>query len=215
MKLNVSHKKSRITRFIVWAVLLVFLVAVGVFTVLYLNQDKVATPSAERQQPLVKPEEKVVEQEQFSDLPSRLRIPSLSIEAPIMSVGLTSTGQMDVPATLVDVGWYNRSARVGADSKYSVLVDGHYGTDKRPGIFYNLHKITKDAVIEVEGNSGKVAKYKVVEIERRRLEEVDMKKAFNVYSGAKQSITLITCEGEYDTARATYNDRIVVYAVRA
>ncbi|HRQ86562.1 MAG TPA: class F sortase [Candidatus Saccharibacteria bacterium] len=150
----------------------------------------------------------------FQQQPAHISIPALSIEAPIIPVGLTSDGLMGAPQTLHEVGWYNKSAVLGSDSGYSVLMDGHYGTDADRGIFYSLHTIGLGDDIIMTGEEGSEATFKVVEITRDRIEAIDMKKALYVYPGASQSITLITCEGLYDSARATYNDRIVVYAVR-
>lgn len=152
--------------------------------------------------------------ENFSGKPAALRIPTLEIDAPVVSVGLTSSGAMDAPNNLIEVGWYDKSARLGEDSKYSVLMDGHYGTSWNQGVFYNLYKIKVDDQIVMATESGEEAVFKVVEIERKALEEVDMNKALYVYPDARQSLTLITCEGDYDAARQTYNDRVVVYAVR-
>jgi hypothetical protein len=44
-------------------------------------------------------------------LPVRLRIPSLKIDTLIMGVGLTRTGDMDVPRSGSQVGWYALGAR--------------------------------------------------------------------------------------------------------
>lgn len=121
---------------------------------------------------------------------------------------------MEAPQTNHEVGWYEKSARVGQTSSQSVLLDGHYGAAWDKGVFYDLHKIKEGAKIILAGREGGKATYEVKEIERRKLEEVDMKKAFYKYPDSVQSLTLITCEGQYDASRATYDDRIVVYAAR-
>lgn len=144
-------------------------------------------------------------------VPSRINIPSVGIDAPIVSVGLTSSGQMDAPNSLTDVGWYNRSAKVG-ESNYSILLDGHYGRPGRPGIFFNLKDIKMGDNIEVFGQTSESVLYKVVEIENLPQEEVDMRKALMPYSAGTESITLITCFGEYDSQEADYSHRVVVYA---
>src|SRR5690606_26426457 len=132
MKLHSRQTSSRIARGITWAVLFVLLLGAGVGALLWLNHQQVATPSKESAAPRVQTEPQKAAQ--FADAPTVIRIPSLAIEAPIINVGLTATGNMDAPNTLTDVGWYAKSAKVGNDSKYSVLLDGHYGTDKDPGI---------------------------------------------------------------------------------
>ena len=64
------------------------------------------------------------------------------------------------------------------------------------------------------GENGALFSYKIVETERQNLEEIDMKKALYPYREGVQSITIITCEGNYDTSRKTYDKRVVVYAER-
>jgi LPXTG-site transpeptidase (sortase) family protein len=143
--------------------------------------------------------------------PSRIIIPSVEIDALIISVGLTSTGQMDAPNSLTDVGWYNRSSEVG-EGTYSILLDGHYGRPGRPGVFFNLKDIKLGDDIELFGQMSDGVVYKVVEIENLPQEDVDMRKALMPYSDGAESITLITCFGDYDYSNADYSHRVVVYA---
>jgi len=199
-----------------WAVLgaFVVIVAAGAYF-LYAQQSDLP------QEPVVEntPQPVVIEEEKptysiFSEKPANIRIDTLGIDASIIEVGLTASGAMDTPRTLEDVGWYDKSAQLGSYDRYSILMDGHYGTDASPGIFYSLHKITEGDTIIITGTGGSEATFEVVEIERRRLEDVDMKKAYSLYPSSLQSLTLITCEGDFDSARQTYDDRIVVYASR-
>ena len=209
---HLSRKSKR--RHII-AVVSVLAVTVAITASLFFTGN-IGAPRAETETTKkATPQQDTSSYEVFSQKPKSLRIPSLDISAPIVPVGLTAGGAMDAPATLSDVGWYEKSANVGEDSGRSILTDGHYGSSAAPGIFHNLYNIKIDDPIYVLGENGKEAVYRVVEIERKALEDVDMKKALRTYPGAKQSLTLITCEGEYDPSRATYDDRVVVYAVRA
>ncbi len=197
------------------AVLLVAVGFGGVFVALAalypLRAPASAPPATPEQQ---QEEEAAPPYSVFSQTPQLLRIASLGIEAPITTVGLTTTGAMDAPQTLTEVGWYSRSANLGQMTTHSILMDGHYGSDWAPGIFYNLHELQLDDTIELVGEDGGTAVYHVAEIEKKALEDVDMRRALQVYPDALQSLTLITCEGQYDSGRQTYNDRTVVYAVR-
>ena len=46
-------------------------------------------------------------------LPSRLRIPSIGVDAPVVGVGLLSDGSMDVPDNLWTSAWLSSGARPG------------------------------------------------------------------------------------------------------
>ena len=145
-------------------------------------------------------------------VPQKLTIDRIGVDAPIHSVGLDQDGAMDVPRNNVEVGWYEKSALMG-QTDYSVLLDGHYGTDAQPAVFYKLGELRVGDAIHLTGEKGAKATYEVSEVSTQPLEDVDMKKAL-YYGKGEETLTIITCEGVYDAARATYADRQVVYAKR-
>lgn len=148
-----------------------------------------------------------------SETPSRLIIEKIGVDAAIEPVGLTSTGAMDAPRTNEGVGWYDKSALAG-HSDFAVLLDGHFGTDANPAVFYKLSELIIGDTILIRGENGAQLTYKVVETETKNLEDVDMRKALYPYSEGSQSLTIITCEGTYDQGRSTYDKRSIVYAER-
>lgn len=170
-----------------------------------------STPSPAITKPTVVPAEKPLKE--VSEQPARLRIAKLGVDAQIDPLGLDKTGAMAAPAGLDTVGWYNKSALAGG-SQYAVLLDGHYGEAWKPGVFFRLNELALGDTMELEGTQGARLTYRVVEKENTRLEDVDMKKAMMPYAPGKQSLTIITCEGEFDASRKTYDSRVVIYAER-
>jgi hypothetical protein len=57
-------------------------------------------------------------------LPARLRIPSLSIDARVESVGVKENGAMQNPSNFVNVGWYRYGALPGEAGNTSTMVSG-------------------------------------------------------------------------------------------
>lgn len=51
-------------------------------------------------------------------------------------------------------------------------------------------------------------------MEQQLTEDVDMRKALYPYRDGVQSLTIITCEGEYLPDQETYDKRTIVYAER-
>lgn len=151
--------------------------------------------------------------EPLSEIPLRITIKKIEVDAVIEPLGLTDDGLMDAPKTNEGVGWYNKSARAGEDT-YAVLLDGHYGTKARPAVFYRLAELVIGDEITVTGQKGSIFTYQVVEKEQQYVYDVDMKKAFNLYPNTEQSLTLITCEGKFDAASETYEKRTILYAKR-
>ena len=206
-------KKQRSHKVFGWGIFLILIsvgVAVAVSGLTRTSPTKQPTPHSKVEPEVQPPASKAVSS---TEKPVRLRINKIAVDAAIESVGLTSAGAMDAPKTNEGVGWYKDSALLG-QSAFSVLLDGHYGTDKQPGVFYRLNELVDGDEITLMGENGALFSYKIVETERQNLEEIDMKKALYPYREGVQSITIITCEGNYDTSRKTYDKRVVVYAER-
>lgn len=140
--------------------------------------------------------------------PVRLRIPSIGVDANIQSAGLLKDGTMGIPTNFTDVAWYNRGARPGMPG--SAVIDGHLdGKDVPEAVFYNLGRLRVGDLVEVEDSRGVVLKFKVVDIET-----YDYKaSASEVFSGdaTKARLNLITCGGNWDKSKKTYDERVVVF----
>lgn len=108
---------------------------------------------------------------------------------------------------------HDHYSRAGED-KYAMLLDGHYGTDTKPAIFRDLIKLQVGDSIDIIGERGANLRYEVIESYQRYAEDVDMHKALYPYREGAQSLTIITCEGEYDPVNVAYDKRTVLYAVR-
>lgn len=143
--------------------------------------------------------------------PARLVIDSIGVDAPIIPVGTESDGAMAAPKTATDIGWYEKSAMLGTKRR-AVLLSGHYGLDI-PEVLRRLNELKKGDKLVVEGARGDVLVYEVAETERKHRTEVDMEKAFN-YADGEESVSVITCIGEFDHGAQTYKERHIVYATR-
>lgn len=149
----------------------------------------------------------------FSEQPTRLAISKINVNAPIVALGLTSTGAMAAPNNNTDIGWYDKSAKAG-ETAYAMLLDGHKGVAGDWGVLRRLGEVAKNDEIAVTTEKGKVLTYQVRETETKAQNDVDMERALMPYKSGSQSLTIITCEGVYSKAHDTYDKRIVVYAER-
>lgn len=168
------------------------------------NKSNFQVSNSDNSTPVLKP---------VSEVPSRLIIEKIEVDAEIQAVGLTETGAMDAPRTNEGVGWYDKSALAG-HSDFAVLLDGHFGTDAKPAVFYRLSELLIGDTVHILGKNGTKLTYKIVETLTQELEDVDMHKALYPYREGVQSLTIITCEGTYDQGRSTYDKRSIVYAER-
>jgi LPXTG-site transpeptidase (sortase) family protein len=141
-------------------------------------------------------------------LPTRLKIPSIKVDAPVEYVGLTSDGAMDVPKDTLTVGWFDLGPRPGENG--SAVLAGHYGTiNNIPQVFNNLHKLHKDDKIYIEDEKGKNIIFVVREVQRYSKE--DNSSGIFSSSDGKAHLNLITCAGVWNEAEKTFSERLVVF----
>lgn len=148
-----------------------------------------------------------------ADMPRIVRIPALGKEGRVLEVGVTENNKMQVPRSIYDAGWFNGSVKPGRGAG-AVVLDAHASGRTQPGLFRGINTLQKGAVIEIERGDGKVITYEVVEKEQVPYEDVDMLKALTPIVPGKESLTLITCGGEFDTDDWRFLSREIVYAVR-
>lgn len=144
------------------------------------------------------------------ELPTRLVIPSIGVEADVQHVGLApdGTGQMAVPDNFTDVGWYENGVRPGM--RGSAVMTGHYnGKGVSEGVFYNLEtlKIGDEVVVMSAERIEDI--YVVVRIEKYEY-DAPTDDVF-VSSDGKVRLNLITCDGEWLRAEGVFDKRTVVF----
>ncbi|SNQ45550.1 putative secreted protein (Partial match) [Frankia canadensis] len=140
--------------------------------------------------------------------PTRLRVPRLSIDAPITHIGLNADGSIGVPTAWGDVGWFDRGPAPGGIGP-AVLV-GHYDSTTGPAVFYRLPQVVAGDRVEVAGPTGATQAFIV-----DRSEEVTKATfpADRVYGPvARPELRLITCGGAFDHKTHHYLSNLIVYA---
>lgn len=140
-------------------------------------------------------------------VPKRLEIPALDLSAPLMRLGLTRDGEVELPPfeRPEAAGWFTGSA-VPGDPGASVII-GHVDTKTAPAVFYKLRELRKGETVKVERSDGKVVRYKVDRIEQVHKDEFPAKKVY-----LEDGLKLVTCGGKFDYAKGEYVDNIIVYA---
>jgi sortase (surface protein transpeptidase) len=144
------------------------------------------------------------------DLPLTLAVPTVGIDAPVVAVGLTKDGAMDVPKRPSDVGWFEYSPRPGLAGN-SILA-GHLDWQGSPGAFVKLASVkTGEAVIVRESDGGE----RMFAVEWKREVAAEAPPPKQVFEPIiSPGLTLITCGGRYNAETRRYDTRIVVRAIR-
>ncbi len=230
MKVKHSKKKSR--QVVVVALSVCWLLLIG-YTgfYLYVNfiQTKDISSSSSQTVPSHEVDETEVTQEKKDDyqvpnpsFPRYLSIPSLKISnARVVQIGtIKNTGQLDSPKSIYDAGWYTKSGLPGA-GKGAVLIDGHNGGPTKGGIFENLGSLSKGSEIIIERGDGQRITYQVADNREMSVEDINnesnplgMKTMLNSIDPKKEGLNMITCVGDWDYAKNTFNKRVMLRAVR-
>lgn len=149
-------------------------------------------------------------EEWIPELPVRLVIPAIAVDAPVQYVGLaeTGTGEMGVPDNFTDVGWYKDGIRPGM--RGSAVIAGHYNGKETPqAVFFDLHtlKVGDEVVIMSADRIEDI--FQVVKIET-----YDYDASTNdifISTDGKKRLNLITCSGDWLPEAKLYNKRTVVF----
>lgn len=230
MKVKHSKKKSRQVGVVVLSVCWLLLIGYTGFYI-YVNfiQTKDISSSSSQTVASHEVDETEVTQEKKDDyqvpnpsFPRYLSIPSLKISnARVVQIGtIKDTGQLDSPKSIYDAGWYTKSGLPGAE-KGAVLIDGHNGGPTKGGIFENLGSLSKGSEIIIERGDGQRITYQVVDNREMSVEDINnesnplgMKTMLNSIDPKKEGLNMITCVGDWDYAKNTFNKRVMLRAVR-
>ena len=149
-----------------------------------------------------------------ADRPRYLSIEKLGINnARVLPMDVKNSGELDTPRNIFDVGWYVKSGRPGMGG--TLVIDGHNGGPNVAGVFKKLPNLVAGDIIKIERGDGVVFRYKVVENKSVLLSDADayMGTAFQSPEAGKESVTLITCTGEWSQRLGTYLSRQFTRAV--
>ena len=140
--------------------------------------------------------------------PARLSIPALKVAVPVIGLGLQEDGAMQVPSDATTVGWYTKAPTPGALGP--AVLAGHVDYKKRPGTFAHLDDLKAGDAVDIVREDGSMAMFTVSKTERYAKDKFPSDAVYGPIDHA--GLRLITCGGDFDSAKGHYVDNIVVYA---
>ena len=208
-----------IVKWTVWSILLVlfliYFIRVVSFENYYYNEkegsDRAVATVSNGNEDLIeeKPsDDEVKEYVVAPDRPRYLIIEKLGVKkARILPMGVNTSGELDTPRNIFDVGWYEGSGKPGLGG--TMMIDGHNGGPHIHGVFKDLPKLANGDIIKVERGDGEVFEYEVVENKAIALDESNayMSTAAKTPVEGRESVTLISCTGEWSQQQGTYLSR--------
>lgn len=149
-----------------------------------------------------------------SAAPVRLLVPAIGVQADVEAVGLDAQGNMGTPSLAANVAWYKPGVAPG-DSGNAVIA-GHLdwytsgGSGVGPAVFWYLAKLKRGDQVTVVRADGSQA---VFQVDSTGTMPFNSSTDGLFMRGGAPTLSLVTCAGAWDKARATYTQRLVVRAV--
>jgi sortase (surface protein transpeptidase) len=144
-------------------------------------------------------------------LPVRLQIPAIDVSAPLVKLGRLPDGSLQVPKDWDTAGWYDKGPRPGQPGPAIIL--GHVDSKTGPAVFYQLRALRPGDTVRVGLADGRILVFRVQRVQRYPKDEFPTEAVY--FPTLNRELRLITCGGEFDYARHSYLDNIVVYATLA
>lgn len=141
--------------------------------------------------------------------PLRIKIPEVSINAPVMNVALDKQKTIEAPPPGYKnlAAWFKGSVSPGA--KGASIIVGHVDNADGPAVFYGLGALKKGARIEVARADGTTAIFTIYGIEVFAKKDFPAKRVYG--DTARPELRVITCGGTYSKAGG-YSGNVVVFA---
>jgi LPXTG-site transpeptidase (sortase) family protein len=142
---------------------------------------------------------------------ARIVIPAIGVDAPIIVLGLDENRIMQAPQDPYAVAWYDFTSRPGAGG--NAVFSGHVDwAQVGPAVFYDLRDVDRGDLIEVFLEDGTLFSYRVSRniVVDEQTTDVDR----IIGPTGVDSVTLITCTGDFDRSTGRYDARLVIRAER-
>lgn len=143
-------------------------------------------------------------------VPVSLTVAGTPINMPVVPVGVSDSGAMEIPDAFDRAGWYRFGPAPGAAAGTAVIA-GHIDTKSDNAPFSALKSVAAGTVVEVGREGAPALKYRVVSVELMAKDRFDGSSVFR--RSGQHELKVITCGGEWLDERMDYSDNVIVTAV--
>jgi hypothetical protein len=140
--------------------------------------------------------------------PALVSVEALGIAAPVQPVGLGEVGELIIPASPMDVGWFQGGSVPGEAGV--ALLSSHIDTrTEGRGVFAGLTRLVAGDTIRITTADGTEQVWVVIARTQHRKD--DLPEELFARSGAPL-LALVTCGGPFDQTVRSYRDNVIVWA---
>jgi sortase (surface protein transpeptidase) len=141
-------------------------------------------------------------------VPEVLRVPALGITIKVGRLGLQSNGEIEVPTTTHQVGWYTGGPTPGQIGSAAIL--GHVDSYAGIGVFFYLKNLQSGDKLSVTLSNQEVAHFTVTKVVQYPKNSFPDALVYGNH-GVSQ-LQLVTCGGVFNRSTGHYESNIVVYS---
>ena len=145
-------------------------------------------------------------------LPVAVRIPSIGVDSDLIRLGLNPDGTLGVPQPGPDydkAGWFTGSPAPGSIGP--AVIEGHIDSAANgPSVFFELGAVAAGDEIEVDRADGSTVRFVVDKVTSYPKDQFPTLEVYGNTAGPE--LRVITCGGDFDSAKGSYRDNTVVYA---
>jgi sortase (surface protein transpeptidase) len=141
--------------------------------------------------------------------PVLLVIPDIHVRTPLVKLGRTPQGALQVPSSTSVAGWYTGSPRPGQIG--AAIIAGHIDSYLGPGVFFRLRLLRQGDLVYVRQADRSLVVFKVYAERTYPKGHFPTQAVYGPKPDAE--LHLITCGGPFDPATGSYLKNVVVYAI--
>jgi sortase (surface protein transpeptidase) len=148
-------------------------------------------------------------------VPSRIRIPSIDVDASIVKIGLKANGDMVTPKP-GKAGWYSPKPPKGKPpvprpgEPGPAVIAAHVDSRTGPDVFARLKELKPGAEIRVTDQGGATYTFAMQRMKQTPKDELPKQEIWGETDGP--TLRLITCGGSFDHATGHYRDNVTIFA---
>lgn len=141
--------------------------------------------------------------------PVSLAVPAIDVRTDrLIDLGLTPTGEMEVPDDAVTAGWLTLGPTPGEVGP--AVIAAHVDYEGVPGVFTRLHEVEPGDEVTVRRADGAVATFSAYRVERFAKSRFPTEEVYGDTDSPE--LRLVTCGGAFDRSTRNYLDNVVVFA---
>ena len=146
--------------------------------------------------------------EETSAAPVRVRVPAIGVDSELLRLGTDASGVLVPPADFARAGWFAGGA-VPGDVGPAVIA-GHVDSVDGPAVFSRVRDLVAGDEVLVDRADGTTVRFAVTGVGRYPKEDFPTEAVYGPTPRAE--LRLVTCGGDFDRSRRSYEDNVVVFA---